>query len=320
MHVFSCLEVEGSLYDSQYGMKHHYTLLDDDYKLWEEQAKKCMTLGCNAELYAILFQIPSYIPSDDIEMILDSFDKIAESVEAGTVDNLIASYPELFDNLPIYAPKDVFDNRFKKLNEHKEIILNIINSFKELLSGLWERFYNNYWEKEAKLKLERKATLLNKIISPINIIGEWKKTLKIDFPYEEFIVYLVEPTNAIATDLLAEKIVIAEKHEDNDVYRILVHEIGRSFLLNTKIFENEKLAAITESNIDRFSVVVDAACIYLKNALFNTLRIKSDEPDPYDVQTIKEVIAIFENVWNSLKEKDIYEALIQTYDKLSPVV
>ena len=50
------------------------------------------------------------------------------------------------------------------------------------------------------------------------------------------------------------------------------------------------------------------------------MKIKTDEPDPYDVPSIKEVIDIFDNIWNSLKEKDIYEALIQTYDKLSPIV
>ncbi len=319
MHVFSCLEVEGSFYDSDYGMKHHFTLLDEDYEEWKTQAKKCMTLGCNAELYAVLFQIPSFIPTEDIDMIIDSYDKISEAVAEGTIDVLIASYPELFDTLPIYAPKKVFDDNFKKLNTHNEIIQNIITIFKKILRGLWERFYSEYWEKEGKIKLEKRAKHLNTIISPINLISAWHKVLKLEFPYSEFSAILVEATNTIATNLLAEQVMISLKTEDKDVYRILAHEVGRSFLLNTLLFENEQIKTIADSNIDRLSIVIEAACIYIKGSLFDTLRIRSDELDPYIVPGIKEVMDIFGVIWDAMDEKNIFDAITQTYNKLSPI-
>ena len=60
MHVFSCLEIEGSFYNSDYGLKHRFTILEEEYDSWEEISKKCMTLGCNAELFAVLFQISDH--------------------------------------------------------------------------------------------------------------------------------------------------------------------------------------------------------------------------------------------------------------------
>ena len=319
MHVFSCLEVEGSFYDSDYGMKHHFTLLDEDYEEWNKYAKKCMTLGCNAELYAVLFQLPSFIPAEDIDMVISSFDNISEAVTEGTIDNLIASYPELFDTLPIYAPKRVFDDHFKKLHTHNDIIQEVISTFKKILSGLWERFYAEYWENEGKVKLEKRAKNLNTIISPINIISAWQKVLKLEFPYPEFIAVLVEPTNTIAANLLAESIMISLKPEDKEVYKIITHEIGRSFLLNTQIFENEKLKALAESNIDKLSLIIDAAIIHIKGSLFETLRIRTDESDPYIVPGIKDVIILFGSIFDAMEEKDIFEAIVQTYNKLSPV-
>ncbi len=319
MHVFSCLEIEGSFYDSEYGMKHHFTLLDDEYEEWNGHAKKCMTLGCNAELYAVLFQIPSFIPTDDIDMILGSFDKISEALTEGSIDVLIASYPELFDTLSTYAPKEVFDNHFKKLNNHVETIQKVIVFFKKILRGLWERFYSEYWEKEGKIKLLKRAEHLNTIINPINIVSAWHKVLKLDFPYSEFSAILVEATNTVATNLLAEQVMISLKAEDKDVYKILTHEVGRSFLLNTKLFENEKIKVIADSNIDRLSMIIDAACLHIKGCLFDTLRIRSDELDPYVVPGIKEIVDIFGTIWDTMDEKNIFEVISQTYNKLSPI-
>ncbi|MHA1155494.1 MAG: hypothetical protein ACTSQK_05245 [Candidatus Heimdallarchaeota archaeon] len=319
MHVFSCLEVEGSFYDSEYGMKHHFTLLDEDYEEWNNHAKKCMTLGCNAELYAVLFQIPSFIPTEDVDMIIDSFDKISEAIAEGSIDALITSYPELFDTLSIYAPKKIFDNHFKKLNTHNDTIQEVIAIFKKILRGVWERFYSEYWEKEGKIKLEKRAKHLNTIISPINIISAWQKVLKLEFPYSEFSAVLVEPTNTIATNLLAEQVMISLKTEDKDVYRILAHEVGRSFLLNTSLFENEQIKTLADSNIDRLSMIIDAACIHIKGSLFDTLRIRTDDLDPYVVPGLKEVIDIFGAIWDAMDAKNIFEAITQTYNKLSPI-
>ncbi|MFW9924161.1 MAG: hypothetical protein ACFFDW_12830 [Candidatus Thorarchaeota archaeon] len=319
MHVFSCFEVEGSFYDSDYGLKHHFTLLDEDYEIWEEKAKKCMTLGCNAELYAILFQIPSYIPADDIEMVLDCFDKIADAVDEGSIKVLIESYPDLFDNLSIYAPTEVYDNHFKRLNEHKGIILEIISIFKEILQGLWERFYAEFWEKELQGKLLKQAENLSKMINPINIISAWQRILKIDFPYNEFIVILVQATNTIVTNLLAEQIVISSKNEEMDSYKIIVHEVGRSFLLNMNLFEHEKLKAVAQYNIDKLTQIVDAVIIYLKRKMINTLKIKPEEHDTFAWPGYEEITKVFEHVWDSMQDKNIYEAIEQTYTKLSLV-
>ena len=320
MHVFSCLEIEGSFYNSDYGMKHHFTLTDEDYDNWEQHAKKCMTLGCNAQLYAVLFQIPSYIPADNIDMVADCFEKIAEAVEQGSIDSLINSYPEVFDYLQVYAPLTVFDGHFKQLNEHKEIIVNIIKTFQNILRGLWERFYKNHWENTVKKELEEQVKNLNIIISPINIISTWQKKLQIEFPYPEFTAILVEPTTTIATNLVAEKIVVSSNQEDVMLYKILVHEIGRSFLLNTKLFEHEKLKIIAQSNLDRLSLLVDAACIYIKKQLYKTFKIRDDDIDPYLTPEIDELLKTFQIVWDASKDKDIYNALAATYDKLTPVL
>lgn len=320
MHVFSCLEIEGSFYNSDYGMKHHFTLTEEDYASWEEQAKKCMTLGCNAQLYAALFQLPSYIPADNIDMVVDCYDKIAEAVEQGSIDSLIKSYPEVFDYLPVYAPIAVFDGHFKSLNTHKDIIVNIIRIFQNILRGLWERFYKNYWENEIKKELEDQVKKLNVIVSPINIISTWQKKLQLEFPYPEFTAILVEPTTTLATNLVAEKIIVSSNQEDVMLYKILVHEIGRSFLLNTKLFEHEKLIVIAQSNLDKLSLIVDAACIFIKKQLYKTFKIRDDEIDPYITPEINELLKIFQIVWEASEDKDIYNALAATYDKLTPVI
>ncbi|MBN1327934.1 MAG: hypothetical protein JXA54_00550 [Candidatus Heimdallarchaeota archaeon] len=319
MHIFSCLEVEGSFYDSDYGLKHHFTISDEEYATWEELSKKCMTLGCNAELYTILFQIPSYIPTEDIDMVLDNYDRICDAVSEGTMESLIDSYPGVFDNLSIYAPMSFFENQFKKLSESKEVIIGFIHNFKKILLGVWERFYHEYWEKEAKIKIEKRVKELNILFSPINIINVWQKKFNIIYPYNEFIICLVEPTTTIASNFLAEKIMIAYKLEDLDIYKITIHEVGRSILLNINIFENEKLKAIALAYHEKLSAIVDAACVYLKQSLYQFFKIK-DISDPYNVSEVKQIVSVFSQVWESLKDKDIYDALYQTYNKINPVV
>jgi len=319
MHIFSCLEVEGSFYDSDYGLKHHFTILDEEYEDWEELSKKCMTLGCNAELYAILYQIPSYIPAEDIEMVLGNFDRISDAIAEGSMESLIDSYPGVFDNLSMYAPISFFDNHFKNLSENKEIIIDLINKFKKILLGVWERFYCEYWEKEAKIKIEKRAKELNLLFSPINIINIWQKKLNIIYPYGEFAICLVEPTTTIATNLLAEKIIVAYNLEDLDIYKIVIHEIGRSILLNINIFENEKLNPIAHTYHEKLSVIVDAACVHIKQNLYQLFKIK-DTSDPYNVSDVKEIVPIFSQIWDSMKDKDIYDALYQTYNRITPIV
>ncbi len=320
MHIFSCLEIEGSFHDSNYGMKHHFTILNEEYEQWEELSKKCMTLGCNAELYAILFQIPSYIPAEDLEMVLETYTKISEAVTEGSFNHILESYPELFDTLTDYAPITIFDSHFKTLFEHKETILSLITLFKQIVKGVWERFYENYWENEIQVKLQKRINGLNIIISPINLISLWQKQLKINYPYQEFIAYLVEPTTTLATTLLAEKIMISMKNEDVDLYKIIIHEIGRAFILNSQIFEHEILKTIAQSNIEKLSQIVDTVCIYLKSKIYKTLNLKENNSDPYNVPPINEIMPVFSRIWDSMEAKDIYQAIIETYNKLTPVV
>ncbi|NHK30448.1 MAG: hypothetical protein FK730_03795 [Asgard group archaeon] len=320
MHIFSCLEIKGSFYDSNYGMKHHFTILKEEYDQWDELSKKCMTLGCNAELYAILFQIPSYIPAEDLDMVLETYTKISEAVNEGSFNHLLDSYPEVFDALTNYAPISIFNSHLKTLFEHKETILALISLFKQILKGVWDRFYEGYWENEIQAKLKKRVENLNIIISPINLISLWQKQLKIDFPYQEFIAYLVEPTTTLATTLLAEKIMISVSNEDVDLYKVIIHEIGRAFILNSQIFENELLKTIAQSNIDRLTQIVDTACIYLKSKIYKTLNLKETETDPYNVPPIIEILPIFSQIWDAMEEKDVYQAIIETYNKLYPVV
>lgn len=320
MHVFSCLEIEGSFYNSNYGLKHRFTILEEEYKNWVEISKKCMTLGCNAELFAVLFQIPSYIPTEDLETVISSFEKISEAIEEGSIETLLNSYPEIFDNVPIYVPLNVLDEQFKKLYEHKNLVKEIFKKFQGILGGLWDRFYKENWEKNTKAMISKRINELNVIVSPINIISAWQKEFNIKFPYPEFIVYLVEPTTTIATNLLAEKIMVSANLDDMTLYKIIIHEVGRAFLLNTNLFTNEHLKSIAQSNIEKLSTIVDAACLHVKKELYRNLRIRDDELDPYFVPEVAEIIPIFAQIWDSMKEKNIYDALIQTYNKLTPIV
>ncbi len=319
MHVFSCLEIEGSFYNSDYGLKHRFTILEEEYENWEEISKKCMTLGCNAELFAVLFQIPSYIQADDLETVISSFDKISEAIEEGSIESLLNSYPEVFDNIPIYVPLNVLDEQFKTLYENKELIMEIFKKFQGILGGLWDRFYQEHWEKNTLKMIERRIKDLNIILSPINIISAWQKEFKLEFPYSEFTVYLVEPTTTIATNLLAEKIMVSAKLDDMTLYKIIIHEVGRAFLLNTNLFTNDNLKTIAHSNIEKLSNIVDAACIHLKKNLYKNLKIRDDELDPYLIPEVSEIIPVFIQIWDSMKEKNIYDALIQTYNKITPI-
>jgi len=320
MHLFSCLEIDGSFYSSNYGLKHHFTLSDENYSAWEQLSKKCLTLGCNAELYEILFQIPSYIPAEDLEMVLQHFDNISQAIQEGSFENLLTNYPGVFDSLPVYAPLSVFESHFKKLQENRDIIIDIITFTKAALKEIWENFYHKYWFDELLPKLKKHQEHLNQIIKPFNIIVAWQKLLKIDFPYPEFIAYLVEPTTTIATNLLAEKIMLADEREDLENYKIIIHEVGRTFLLNTNIFSNELVKPIALANIDKLSLVVDATCVHLKKELFKQFQLKGADADPYATPQISQYIQTFAEIWEKLPEKDIYKALYETYNKLSPIV
>lgn len=320
MHVFSCLEIEGSFYNSDYGLKHRFTILEEEYKNWEEISKKCLTIGCNAELFAVLFQIPSYIQAEDLETVISSFEKISEAIEEGSIETLLNSYPEVFDNVPIYVPLNVLDEQFKKLFEHKNLVKEIFKKFQGILGGLWDRFYKENWEKNTKAMISKRINELNVIVSPINIISAWQKEFNIKFPYPEFTIYLVEPTTTIATNLLAEKIMVSANLDDMTLYKIIIHEVGRAFLLNTNLFTNDNLKSIAQSNIEKLSLIVDAICIHIKKELFKNLKIRDDKLDPYFVPEVTEIIPVFAQIWDSMKEKKIYDALIQTYNKLTPIV
>ncbi|NHJ48239.1 MAG: hypothetical protein FK733_10675 [Asgard group archaeon] len=320
MHIFSCLEIEGSFYDSDYGLKHHFTILKEEYEEWEVLAKKCMTLGCNAELYAILFQIPSYIPAEDIDMILETYTKISDAVSEGSFELFLNSYPEVFDSLQVYAPLSIFEAHFKTLSEQKEIIVSLITLFKQILHGVWDRFYKNYWESEIQEKIMERIESLNVILSPFNLISIWQKQLKLDYPYQEFVTHIVEPTTTIATTLLAENIMLSMKKEDFELYKIIIHEIGRAFILNARIFENETLKSIAQTNVDKLGQIVDAICIHMKTKIYQMLKIKSKNDDPYKLPIVNEIMPIFIQIWEAMEDKNIYQAIIETYNKLSPVV
>jgi hypothetical protein len=320
MHVFSCLEIDGSFYDSNYGMKHHFTILQEEYDKWEEIAKKIMTIGCNTELYAILFQIPSYIPADDIDMILETYTKIKEAINEGSFKLLLDSYPEVFDSIELYAPISIFETHFKRLNEQKEIIIPLVTLFQQILQGVWDRFYQNYWEKEIQNILSKKVNNMNIIISPYNLITLWQKYLEIEYPYQEFVVHLVEPTTTIATTLLAESVMISSLKEDFELYKYIIHEIGRTYILNTQIFDNDELKSLVQSNFDKIGQIVDAICIYFKTKIYQSLNIKEKDDDPYRTPLVNEIIPLFSQIWDSKDKKNIYQAIIDTYNKLSPVV
>ncbi len=320
MHVFSCLEIDGSFFHSNYGLKHHFTLTEEEYVLWEKHAKKCLTLGCSAELYEVLFQIPSYIPAEDLEMLLQNFDNIGAAIKEGSFETLMITYGSVFDDLLIYAPQSIFESHFQKLHENYEIILETFDFMKNALQIVWANFYQKYWFDDLLPRLEQHQQQLNQIIKPLNIVNAWKKILKLDFPYQEFVVYLVEPTTTIATNLLAEKIMIANEREDLENYKIIIHEVGRAFLLNTNIFNNEIVKPIALGNIERLSLIVDAACSYLKHNLFEQFRLKDNDPDPYATPQIKPYIKTFGEIWESLEEKNIYKALLDTYNKSFPIV
>ncbi|MEA2070995.1 MAG: hypothetical protein U9O98_06855 [Asgard group archaeon] len=320
MHIFSCLEIEGSSYHSKYGLKNRFTLLKDDYEKWEKIEKKCIMLNCSEELFAIFYQIPSYIPSDSIETIIDCFEILEECIQTKTIEPLVETYPGIFENLEIYAPIEAYNTYFQTLHTHEDIIIEIIDDYKQLLIKLWDRFYREYWENNAKPRINKKIKDLEVIVKPVNIIKSWQKVFDIPFPYEEFIVYLVEPTSTIATNLIAEKIVVALEKEELDFYKILIHEIGRSFLLTTNMMKSEPLEKIAISNMDKLSLIIDAAIIYLKRSLYKTFHLRSDDHDPYMVQGLDEIINTFEEIWENNKQKDIYEVLAKTYNKLSPIV
>jgi len=120
--------------------------------------------------------------------------------------------------------------------------------------------------------------------------------------------------------LLAEKIMIANEREDLENYKIIIHEVGRAFLLNTNIFNNEIVKPIALGNIEQLSLIVDAACSYLKHHLFDQFRLKDNDPDPYATPQIKPYIKTFGEIWESLEEKNIYKALHDTYNKSFPIV
>jgi hypothetical protein len=90
--------------------------------------------------------------------------------------------------------------------------------------------------------------------------------------------------------------------------------------LTTQLFEHPKLKNIAISNIDKLSLIVDAACIHIKKKLYKNFRIHADDIDPYDVPALKEIIDVFGPIWDKMEERDIFEALVQTYNKLSPIV
>jgi len=87
--------------------------------------------------------------------------------------------------------------------------------------------------------------------------------------------------------------------------------------LNTKLFEHEKLKIIAQSNLDRLSLIVDAACIFIKKQLYKIFKMRDDEIDPYITPEITELLKIFQVVWDTSDDKDIYHAIAATYDKLA---
>lgn len=320
MHVFSCLEIDGTYYSSNYGAKHHFTLEKKVYQEWEGLLKKIQTLGIQDVLYSVLFQIPSYIPAEDIEILNDYFDALQETINKQSMDILLDSYPSVFDNLEYFIPITFIEDHFNRLFAEKTLIIQLIQKLRSTMTKLWKNFYEDYWTKEALPELEKQSLKLNKIIKPVNLVNSWQKKLLIDYPYSEFTIYLVEPTTTISTDLLAEKIIISNSLDERDIYRIIIHEVGRSYLLTNELFVNSYTSTIAKSNIDKLSLIVDAICLHFKKELFIELGLRDQNNDPYLQTGLDEIVKTFNSVWSKMEEKNIYNAIAKTYNALSPVV
>ena len=195
--------------------------------------------------FALLFQIPAYFSSNDIE----SLRKTVEVMKRGSLEELKKNFPEKGKYLDAYMPENLqmitYDRPLKSTNAET------IDTYGRILENIYDRYYRDHWETIVSELNKRREILRGKIPDDVDLIRKWEEKTRIEFPYPEFVVELAEPINTLGTSLIAERGAFSPWVQADRIITLVSHEVGTHTLFQEKTLSSPGLSEAFEKNPER---------------------------------------------------------------------
>lgn len=260
LHVICCFDPSFPR-NPVYNEKAEEWLLLEEKKFFEENFRLEQTGKVSSTAnFALLFQIPAYFSSDNIESLKSVF----ELMKSRKLDALKDHFPERKALLNAYMPEKFqrlfFEKSMRRLKNFEEVI----DAYKRILESVYERFYRNYW-KNILPEMERKAKFLKELyFEKYNIIEFWENKTQLKYPYPRFVVELADPIATLGTSLMAERDAFSHWIAPEKIFTAISHEVGTHTIIQTDNLSSLNLATLFERDPER-TLRVQEALAHLTN-------------------------------------------------------
>lgn len=298
--------------NTQYHERFRHTLREEDIVFLKPltphfRGKPPMAGG---PLFQFLYQVPSYLPAENLGELLNNIDWIIEVLEGGRID-----YGGLDQDtiraLEIWIPPQLSEFSSDVAGPFYGQVRDILNHLKEIVTKSYQSFYAEHW-RELKPLLLRRATEINKEFEGLPVFDAWSEALGLTFPYKEFVVYLCEARRG-GTSLLAERIAQPYDVPLERMVDTIIHEIGIHFIIRPGEYLNKGLRV--EDFIryqEKIGRMEEAATCYFKPQVYEKLGLKLKEDYHLPLMKIEGEIQRFAEIWEQEKPADIFEGLLKS--------
>jgi hypothetical protein len=260
-------------------------------------------------LYLYLFQYPSYFPTEDAQELLGAFDVFLRQSDPESLCLTATSGRAEKGHIETWIPSELS----RASPESNRLILGelhrVIPELKKVIAEVHKGFYRDHW-RENKPELMNKARDIQGRFDDVEVFEAWCDALRLDFPYPEFRVYVVEALGG-GTSLMAEKFALPYGVSMERAVDTIIHEVGVHHIINNKEYLRRGLSpASFLMNADRIGRMEEAATCYFKPAVYERLGLALGEDYHIPLMGIGKEIEEFRRVWETGDPGDAIEALL----------
>lgn len=259
-------------------------------------------------LFLFLFQFPSYFQAGDLEGTLKNFDLLLGGLGTRSPLSIWRGIdPETVKALQVWIPPEITEASWGQLEPMLEELRGILGRLKDIVSYTYRGFYKGYWEARRSSLLE-KARVIKDKIGGLAIFDVWSKSLKMPFPYEEFVVYLCEP--GFDTSLLAEKIAMPYSTTIERALETIIHEVGVHFLSPQGYLQQGLAPDVFLQKQEELMRMEEASICYFKPQKYSRLGLSLFGDPIIPLMKIEEEVQHFKEVWETKRPVNLYEGIL----------
>ncbi|MBD3407881.1 MAG: hypothetical protein GF411_17305 [Candidatus Lokiarchaeota archaeon] len=232
---------------------------EDEYEDWIRRDLKVLPdLGkiegvSSTTWFALLYQIPVYLASDDLASLLDIYDMLT----VNPTYEVIRLFLDKQIIIEKFIPESKFHTYLGYSGKPPSPWPEVIQQFSDAVTYTYDSVYRKRWQKISP-ELEKKAELLStKYAKRIDWIGWWEERTNIKFPYDTFQIELIDSVRTMGTSLLADRDGFYARTSAEKISNNVSHEIGTHIMYNTHAILSDEVGSLIEEDMERYLRTVE---------------------------------------------------------------